>query len=79
MPFLTILKLSLPSPASYKNTLRTTLAVQGLSLLFPMQKVASFIPGQETKIPQALGPNTKTENRSIVVTDSVKNGPHQKN
>ena len=79
MPFLTIPKLSLPSPASYKNTLRITLAVQGLSFLFPMQEVASFIPSQETKIPQASGPNTKTQNRSIVVTDSIKNGPHQKN
>ena len=62
MPFLTILKLSLPSPSSYKNTLRTTLVAQGLSLLLSMQGVAGSIPGQETKIPHALSPkhqNTK--------------------
>ena len=62
MPFLTILKLSLPSPSSYKNTLRTTLVAQGLSLLLSTQGVTGSIPGQETKIPHALGPkhqNTK--------------------
>ena len=30
------------------------------------------IPGREAKIPHALGPKTKTENRSNIVTNSIK-------
>ena len=40
---------------------------------------AGSIPGEEAKIPRASGQKTKMQNRSNIVTNSIKilkNGPH---
>lgn len=58
MPFLTILKLSLPSPASKKNTLRTTLVVQGVKSSLSYARGCRFHPWSGNTCLRSKHPNT---------------------